>query len=321
MWLSGCAEKEPTLPSSTIDININQTEPFVFGDDLNELQTNFPAFADVFYGQIVPIKQDEQTLNQEAWEAFKTDPFIVELHSKTDSVFKDFSSFEKTLAFGLEIAINADIIDQVPSIYTFISGLSYQCFLFDDGENEGLGIGLDMFLGKSFPYDKLASQNPAFSAYISRAFNKDHVAKKALETLIDDRLGDLKGSSMLDHMIQNGKKLYMLDQLMPTVHDSIIHEYTDKQLEWCEQNQQQIWAQFLRDDLFYQTNIRKFNKLINPSPNSPGMPAEAPGRTANFLGWKIVESYMDRNPDKNLKDLILWQDNKALFEQSKYKPT
>ena len=64
--------------------------------------------------------------------------------------------------------------------------------------------------------------------------------------------------------------------------------------KWCESNELQLWTHFLEEDLLYATNLRDIRKLVDYSPNSPGMPAEAPGRTANWTGWQIVKAYMKR---------------------------
>jgi len=97
-------------------------------------------------------------------------------------------------------------------------------------------------------------------------------------------------------------------------------EYTADQLQWCEENQSQIWSHFLREELFYETDYKKINKLINASPASPGMPAEAPGQTANFIGWKIVTAFMKRNPDSSIIDLLSLHDYQEILDKSKYKP-
>ncbi len=314
-----CKENELTIPDTNIDLSINRTEGLAFGN-FESLKTKYPAFGELFYSQIVPIRQDDSQVIHEEWEAFTSDPFIQELKTKADSVFTDFTDVEKTLKYGLNNAQQSGLIEDIPNIYTFISGLSYQCFLFDDEDAEGIGVGLDMFLGEAFPYEQLAPQNPSFSQYVSRTFNKEHLAKKVLETIVADRLGDVKGNTMLDHMIHNGKSLYVLDQLLPAIPDSIIQEYTGEQLDWCERNQQPIWAHFVRDDLFYESDFRKFNKLVNPSPNSPGMPDEAPGRTANYIGYKIVSAFMKNNPKLNLNDLLSWEDSQEILDKSKYKP-
>jgi hypothetical protein len=50
------------------------------------------------------------------------------------------------------------------------------------------------------------------------------------------------------------------------------------------------------------------------------MPKAAPGRTANWLGWQMVKSYMKRFPETTFEELINMQDSQALMDQSRYKP-
>ncbi len=80
--------------------------------------------------------------------------------------------------------------------------------------------------------------------------------------------------------------------------------------------QDSIW----KEDLFYVSDINKINKLVNPSPNSPGMPNAAPGRTANYLGWKIVEAYMERQSNYFIQDLVVEKDAQKILNISKFKP-
>jgi len=50
------------------------------------------------------------------------------------------------------------------------------------------------------------------------------------------------------------------------------------------------------------------------------MPTEAPGRTANYIGWQIVKKFMQKKPKLTMLDLIAHNDAQKLLEESKYKP-
>ena len=88
--------------------------------------------------------------------------------------------------------------------------------------------------------------------------------------------------------IRKKKVLYILDRLLPYTHDSVIVEVKESQLDWLAENQGQIWGYFLSEDLLYSSNWKDIRKYVTYSPNSPGMPPEAPGRTANWIGWQMV---------------------------------
>ena len=202
----------------------------------------------------------------------------------------------------------------------FISGFNYAAFIFPITPTEdGLGIGLDMLLGNDYPYWQLGVQNPAFSQYITRTFTPEHLVKKTIDPLIDGLVDLPRGDRLLDLMIYNGKKLYLLDQLLPHTPDSIKWEYTAAQTEWVKNNEVQMWSHFLKEELLYETTTTKIKKLVDQSPSSPGMPKESPGRTANYMGYRIIEAFMKRKPNVTLEQLI-HIDAQKILDQAKFKP-
>jgi hypothetical protein len=202
-------------------------------------------------------------------------------------------------------------------VVTYISGFSIGGFLYG---NNSIAVGLDFYLGDHFPYLQIDPSNPNFSKYMTRTFNRDHLVMKSMKLLVQDMLGKPAGNKMLDHMIHYGKELYLLDRLLPYTPDSVKLEYSQEQVNWCEDNELGIWSVFIQDNLLYSTDWGKFRKLVEYSPTSPGMPKESPGRTANWIGWKIVEAYMKRFPETTPDELIMNLDAQAILDGSRYKP-
>lgn len=316
----------PEIDQSDIDFKFIEFDEQLFeldttklAEELKALAVEHPAFSKLFFESILPIKDQKGEISTDILQEFLGDPSLQSLQDTVSIVIdkdKLKSQFEEAFKYSRYYLPNL----KPPNIYTLISGFAYQRFLFEDEDGDALGVGLDFFLGEDYPYKKIDPKNPSFSQYQTRSFNKDHLVKKALETWIEDKISPPAQNSLVAHMITNGKKLYILDQLLPTVSDTVIMEYSKEQLEWANENQLQIWSFFFDQDLFYETNLRKLNKYINPSPDSPGMPPEAPGRIANYMGWRIVEAYMTRYPDKSLEMLILEDDTQKILDMSKYKP-
>jgi len=309
-----------SLFDDVVPAKINRFDQDIRSQDISTLQASHPDFTKLYFDRLIQVSDDTSEVNKEALDRFLDDEFIEHLNLKSDSLFQNITDLEQQLGLSLDLYTEAFQKPARPSIYTFISGLAYQCVLFDDQDRDGIGIGLDMFLGDAHPYIDLSFENPAFSSYNVRSFNRDHISKKAIESLVQNEQGECRGNRLIDYMIHNGKKLYIMEQLLPYVSDTVVMEYTAHQLQWCEDNERAIWTHFFREELFYETDMRKINKLIFPSPSSPGMPEEAPGRTANYIGWKIVSEFMKRQP-MSIMELVDWQDSQALLDQSKYKPT
>lgn len=286
--------------------------------EIDGLMVEHPAFSQLYFNSILDVGSDDG-IDMSLVSDFISDPSIKHLKDTIDLIIDKEalqSEFTEALSYIKHYFPNWHI----PNIYTLMSGFGYQRFLFEDESGDAIGVGLEFFLGSQYPYKNIDPNNPSFSSYQTRSFNKEHIVKKSLEVWLDDKLAPLRGSRMIDHMIRNGKMLYVLDKLLPSTNDTVVTEYSLKQLEWAKGNELQIWTFFLDEDLFFETNMRKLNKYINPSPDAPGMPIEAPGRIANYMGWQIVEAYMRKNPEVSIENLLMDSDAQRILDKSKYKP-
>ncbi len=328
LFFMGCVSNSdnniPDVSNIKIDFDIHRfdhelksLDSLKMLDQIQALKAKYPAFANLYFNSIYPIDlQDAELLSN----TLKGE-FFNYLLDTTSTVFGEMADIKKDLHEAYQFLKYYFPNSDIPDVYCLVSEFGYQRFIFsDENEKDALGIGLDLFMGSDFPYKEIDPSNPAFSDYLTRSFNKEHLVKKSIETILEDKLGPAPGNRMLDIMIHNGKKLYFLDKILPSTPDSIILEYTTEQTDWVSENELEMWAFFFREDLFYESNTMKIGKYLNPSPNSPKMPDNAPGMTGNYLGWKIVEAYMNRFPQTSINDLIIEKDAQKILDQSKFKP-
>lgn len=312
----------PDVSHISVDLNIHRFEKELFSIDTSNvkeslvlLEKKYPDFSSVYFQNVLGLQRAAlgEERYYEAVKGFLTFPAIRKLADTTSQIYSSFTEIEADLKEVFRYYKYHFPDQPVLDIYTYISEYAYGAFV---GDGNILGIGLDFFLGVDYPY-----YDPAyFPKYIRKTMNKDYIVMRAVEAMANDLCGNPKGERMIDFMVNNGKKLYIMDQLMPYAPDSIKLAYSQKQVDWCENNEMQVWAHFLAEELLYSTSYKDIRKLVDQSPNSPGMPPEAPGRTANWIGWQIVESYMARYPDTKLEGLIAIEDAQQLLERSKYKP-
>lgn len=279
--------------------------------DLTRLQKDFPEFSKIYFEEILPANDLGYV------EGFIKNENIQKLFKKTQEIYPDLISFEEECITSLKYLKFYFPEIEVPHITTYIS--EYQIGSFIYGDNN-LAVGLDFFLGSDYPYADLNPGNSSFSEYLTRSFNKDHLVMKTMAPLVEDIVGIPEGQRLLDLMIFEGKKLLLKDKILPQVSDTIIMEVSKDQWEWLNSNEFNIWAYFLEEQLIFSSDWRKIRKYVEYSPNSPGMPLEAPGRTACFLGWKILEQYWKRNPELDLKQILAIKDAQLILDQSRYKP-
>ena len=230
-------------------------------------------------------------------------------------IFKNFDPFKKELNQAVRFYKYYFPKQPEPTFFTFVSQYNYDVFPFG---RDTIGIGLDFFLGAQHAdYEHI--ENLRYE-YIRRTLTPEHLVAKTMRFLVQSIAPQESGDRFIDMMIHNGKQLYILDQLLPYTPDSIKFGYTAAQTKWCKDNESGIWASFLKENVVYETNFKKIAKLVTPSPNSPGMPQEAPGETGNFIGMQIVKQFMKRNPNTSLMELINMRDAQKILDLSKYKP-
>lgn len=60
------------------------------------------------------------------------------------------------------------------------------------------------------------------------------------------------------------KAIYYEKKIIPEIPDSVLFEYSKDQLEWMENNEQEMWTFFIKNNFFYTTDDYKIKRLVSP---------------------------------------------------------
>lgn len=316
----------PDISTITVETEIRRFDQDLFALDPNDIQsgrsrldTAYGAFARLYFDQLLGI--NDPRIAPQGPDAFLSGflafPATRKLYDTIQVVYPDLNKEKETFntAFRYLKAIFPE--RPTPTITTFLSEFSIANFIY--GEDE-LAIGLDFYLGNEYPYHLIDPSNAVFSGYLTRSYNRDHLVPRTLKPLVEDIVGPPSGERLIDHIIRNGKRQVLLDILLPEVADTARWEFSPAQLAWCQQNEQNIWAYFLSENLLYSTDYKEYRKFVEYSPHSPGMPEEAPGRTGDWIGVQIVRSWLARQSDRGIAALAEPIDAQQFLDEAKYKP-
>lgn len=318
--------KAPDVSDIEAPVKIHRFEKDLFAIDTNavpeglaQLEVRYPEFSEVYFNEILGSKNPQIVPEgHEAYmEGFLKFPSVLALYDSCMLRYNKMDDIEKEFEQAFKYFKHYFPQRPTPDVTTFISEYSIGTFIYGEAS---LAVGLDFFLGTDHPYAVYNPGNSNFSEYLTRTFTREHLVSKTVQPLIEDMLGMPYGNRMLDMMIYNGKKLYLMDLLLPHTPDSIKWEVTSKQAEWLNDNHLEMWAFFLSENLLYSTEWAKIRKYVEYSPNSPGMPEEAPGRTANWIGLQIVRAYMQQFPQTSPEQLLELRDSQDFLTKSRYKP-
>ena len=316
----------PDVSEITAEVDIRRFEQDLFrldtanmAEELDSLQAKYPEFSEVYFNQLLGANDPRIAPQGPATYVlgFINHPPVRQLYDSIQQHYPQMEALEQDFEQTFKYFRYYFPEEPMPTVTTFLSEYAVAAFVYGDND---IGVSLDYFLGEAFPYQELNPGNPAFSDYLVRTFNREHLRSKAVQVLVSGLMPPPRQRQLLEMMIHNGKQLYVLDQLLPYTPDSIKLEVTAAQTQWLEDNELEMWAYFLKEDLLYSNDWQKIRKLVEYSPHSPGMPEEAPGRTGNWIGWQIVKAYMKQHPDTTLPELLAMDDAQALLDASRYKP-
>ncbi len=283
---------------------------------LPELKLQYPGIFECYFTNILGIQRirDTQGIRWSEMAGYLRYPGYRAAVDSVRKVFPDLNEEEKNLYQAFQY-LHYYLPDRpLPKVFTFVSEYQYGAVTCADTL---LGIGLDMYLGRNFTFYPAVG----YPAYITRRMSREYLVRDAMMSLAQNDFGpDADSDVLLDRMIHQGKLLYFLDLTLPYTPDSIKITYTEKQLEWCEKNEREIWAYFLNDDRLFMNDRIKGSHYVQIGPSTMGMPPEAPGNIGSWVGWQIVRKFMDENPDVGIRELMSMRNGQKLLQLSGYKP-
>ena len=201
----------------------------------------------------------------------------------------------------------------VPQVATLISGFAYPIVVTDSV----LGIGLEMYMGSDFTYYEMM-RVPLFRR---NRMTRKSLVKDAMKGWLQSEFIDETGNkTFLQQIIHQGKMFYALKKVLPETPPEIIIGYSTEQWDWCTNHEKAMWGHFVNKKLFYSTLFNEYHKFISEGPFTAAFTRESPDQTGFYMGWQIVNSYMENNPNVSLNELMINEDSKQILAQSGYKP-
>lgn len=242
-------------------------------------------------------------------------PLYRELYTEVQAAFGDLSEVkpqvEKLLSM---IAFHFPNTSIPQHVATLISEMDYENKVIYTPE--WLVISLDLYLGADHRY-----YENEFPEYFKKTFSPDQLLPDVVTAFAENAVPSPKDRTLLSQMIYFGKEMYLKDLLLPGVKDHTKIAYSPEQIQWCHENESQMWQFFIEQQLLYDSDSKNLGRFISPAPFSKfylDIDRESPGRVGVWLGWQIVRAFM-KNNNISVEDM-LQTDAKTLFEKSKYKP-
>ncbi len=257
------------------------------------------------YPYLFPLQNDSVWLNKIRNE--------VELFNTSQTIFENFNEEKSQIEELFKHVKHYHSSFKPPKVITLITNLDYENkVVYADSL---LFVSLDMYLGKN------SEVYQDFPLYLAQNFEKSHLVVDIAKIIGEHYFISSKNRQFIDVMINEGKKMYLLDRYLPLVSDVKKIGYTSDKYNWTVANEAQIWKYFVENKLLYSSDAELYTRFISDAPFSKfyiDIDKQSPGKIGVWLGWQIVRSYMNNN-NVTLQEL-LQENTEEIFKKSKYKP-
>ena len=295
---------EKEIAEIPIDVEIERFDQLFAGltpGNLPNLKKEYPFLFSEKYADSVWINKSKDTIQ-------------IEINQEIEKVFSDISQEKDELhALFQHIKYYFPEIKK-PRIVTITSDVDYHNKVVLS--KELLIISLDTYLGKDHHFYE------GIQKYLRSNFERKYIVSDVASMYAKNQVGPIRDRTFLGNLISFGKELYVKGLLLPNFSDARKMGYTEEQYSWAKDNEEQIWRFFVDRQLLYSTESALMPRFLYPAPFSKfyleEIDKEAPDRLGQFIGWRIVTSYM-KNNNVSLRQLLM-ANAETIFNKSKYKP-
>ncbi len=301
--VSGVAVKPVTIYRYDLDL-------FKTGTDLSShllaIRNNYPFFLDTDLSD--PAKLSEM-------QAYLDNPRNREFNEAVARKYPDISALEIKLAdmFRHFRHYFPEFIQ--PRVYAYISGGDYDYPV--QYADTVLLIGLDNYLGKDFkPYT-----GDGLPAYRITRMVEEQILTDCAKAMLNAWFPrKFSGNNLLEQMVEAGKRLYLLDAVLPDEAIRLKIGYTELQYNWIVKNEKHVWTAIIANRMLYTTDGQLIRSFMADGPFTTEFSKDSPPRLGEWIGWRIVSGYMENKPGESLREMLDEKDAQQILSQSGYKP-
>ncbi len=310
--LVSCSNDPLNVNTSKVDLNVTflRFDTAFFGTPVDQFSERLPQIQNEFPEFFMAGQTDS------SWGEVRRDSMLNELYEKVSNKYPSISALRPDVTSVLKHrayyfpSLSTDV-----RVITYISGLDWEYAIIN--ADSVFFVGIDLFLGEDTVYGN-------FPFYIAKRLTPEYLGPKmAVQAARPFVQRDARDGSFLNQMLHYGRTLYIAEAFLPEVESHRILEYTAEEMKWCIDNETDVWTYFVEEELIFKNDKSLHDRFLAEAPFSKfykKIDRESPGRIGQWIGWRIVHSYMDAHPETTVQELAQMTDARAFFQQAQYKP-
>ena len=323
-FVTSCRKDHYRINTSSIDvrISIKRLEKDLFSLNPGELSKALPSLKEEYRGflQLFSYVINTGDINDSSFDdllaSFCTDRLNNEVYSYTLKQFIEIAWIERDLSEAFRHYLYYFPGRKVPAVFTCITGFNNSIITGDSV----LGIGLDRYLGADCEFYRRLQ----IYKYLAARMTPENIVPDCIygwgASEWDFSALKYREENVLSEIIHEGKLKYFEKCMLPEVADEIIFGFSADQFKFCQNNEGQMWQYLVGNDLLFKTDMFTIRKLTGEAPFTSYFTNESPGRASVWIGFRIIESYMMKNPEISLSDLMKDINIQSILEKARYSP-
>ncbi len=317
--LASCSRNPLDVDASNVELELSfhNVDSVLYYSDAatlltahNEFKENLKEIYSFELGQALRIGNVEDSVFYNSIVLFRADTSIQSLEEYIQTGFDNKSDIEQTVTNGFKHLKYHFPNGKYPEDIVYLNTLFSAGVFCTEKE---IGVGLERFLGDSCAFIKKLNAQYYFD-WMKEAMDARYIERDILTGWIETHFVEGVNGNLAENIIRWGKILYLTEAAFPDINPAIILRYSDADFQWAEDNEEQFWTYLVKEKVLFKIDERTKRNMLSEGPFTPGLPnQEAPDRLGQYLGWKIVHKYIEKN-DVTAADLIGIPYNEILQE-------
>ncbi|AEA44255.1 hypothetical protein [Fluviicola taffensis] len=298
------------LSSIQLDSILQNTKEQNLEKELNQLSQEIPEIIDYEFYYCYKTGLPKDSAFSANWTDFSNSPYYKRLSKRITEKFPHVSSSTKTIEDGFKrLQVHLPSVKLPKTIVYMNSYFSSSVYC---TENE-LAIGLERYLGaKTDVIKELPSD--VFYEWIKEAMEPEYMERDAVCAWILTHICEPgKDHNNIQAMIQWGKILYLTRASIPQQDERILLRYNASDYQWAITNERSIWEHIVKQNMLFTKSEKDQAAFLQEGPFTSGLSQKGPDRLGQFLGYRIVCSYMEQT-NVTLQQLLDKSYNEILAE-------
>jgi hypothetical protein len=202
---------------------------------------------------------------------------------------------------------------KLPDVYLQISGFN-QSIVVDSG---WIAVSVEKYLGSDCRFYQWLD----YHQYLRRKMIPEKIVPDIMKALAlteftyNDSIDDV-----CSNMIYQGKALHFVKTMIPDIADTLLFDFTAKELEWCRNQEADIWQVTVEKKYLFNNDHLVIQKMVGDAPFTSLYGQASPGHLGLFIGYQIVDAYIKANPKVTLPQLMSIRDDRKILAGSGYRP-